>query len=154
MNLVWGDLRLEKVLSDEVVEEILSLRLPLTDKFQKCSYILPDGKFLKMEDHYEAHKFLVSQDYVSCPPDAEQLLSDLGYIRYSYIGYMTLANKKPTREQYKSLEVVLMNIAKFRDEISVQIQSQPKFYMNFNLNDIPHIIDRVKWYYQGGTLLP
>lgn len=145
---------MEKILNDEVVEEILSMRLPLTDVFQKCSYILPSGKFLKMEDHYEAHKFLVSQDYVACPPDAEQLLSDLGYIRYSYIGYLTLANKKPTKEQYNSIELALINIARYRDEISIQIQSQPKFYMNFSLNDIPNIIRKIKLYYKMGELLP
>lgn len=144
---------MQRILNDEIVEEILSIRLPLTKEFQKCSYILPDGLFLEMQDHYEAHKFLVTEDLVSSPPDAEQLLSDLGYIRYSFIGYLTLANKKPTKEQYKSLEWVLMNIAKYRDEISLQIQDKPKFYTNMPLSDIPYIISRIKYYYKTGILI-
>lgn len=144
---------MQRILNDEVIEEVLSLRLPLTDDFQKCSYILPDGKFLEMQDHYEAHKFLVAEDYVACPSDAEVLLSDLGYIRYSFVGYVTLANKKPTKEQYKSLEMALIRIKDYRDEISIQIQNQPKFFINMSLDDIPYIIKRIKHYYTTGTLM-
>ena len=144
---------MQRILNDEIVEEILSMRLPITNNFQKCSYILPNGKFLEMQDHYEAHRFLVTQDLVASPPDAEQLLSDLGYIRYSYIGYLTLANKKPTKEQYNTLELVLINIAQYRDEISIQIQDQPRFYLNMALDDIPHIIKRIKYYYKTGTMM-
>lgn len=144
---------MQRILNDEVIEEVLALRLPITDKFQKCSYILPSGKFLEMEDHYEAHKFLVAEDYVSCPPDAELLLSDLGYIRYSYIGYVTLANKAPTKEQYNSLEMALIKISEYRDEISLQIQNQPKFFVNMPLNDVPYIIGRIKYFYKTGILV-
>lgn len=145
---------MERILSEEVIEEVLTARLPVTSRFQKCSFILPDGLFYRMTEHYEAYKFLVATGYVSCIPDAEQLLSDLGFIRFSWIGYMTLADKAPTNSQYKSIELALINIAKFRDDISIQIQSQPKFYMNFNLDDIPNIIKKIKLYYATGKLLP
>ena len=145
---------MDKVLKNEVVEEILSVRLPITKEYQKCSFILPDGKFIKLFEHYEAYRFLVIQGLVACVPDAEQLLSDLGYVRYSWVGYLTLPDKKLTAEQYKSLELVLIHISKLKDTISVQIQSQPKFYLNFDLSDTPNIIDKIKLYYATGNLLP
>ena len=145
---------MDKVLKNEVVEEILSVRLPITKEYQKCSFILPDGKFIKLFEHYEAYRFLVIQGLVACVPDAEQLLSDLGYVRYSWVGYLTLPDKKLTAEQYKSLELVLIHIGKLKYTISVQIQSQPKFYLNFDLSDIPNIIDKIKLYYATGNLLP
>ena len=145
---------MDKILTNEVVEEVLSERLPITKDFVRCSFITPDGKYLRMIEHYEAYKFLVVQELIACIPDAEQLLSDLGYIRYSWIGYMTLPDKKPTTEQYKAIENVLINISKFRDEISIQIQNQPRFYLNFSLDDIPNIIKKIKMYYSTGKLLP
>lgn len=145
---------MDRVLNNEIVEELLNLRLPKTKKFQKCSFILPDGDFYEMFEHYEAYKFLVVEQLVACIPDAEQLLSDLGYIRFSWIGYLTLPDKAPTSEQYKSLELALLEIARLRDSISVQIHSQPKFYMNFSLDDIPNIIRKIKLYYKTGNLLP
>ena len=63
---------MDKVLKNEVVEEILSVRLPITKEYQKCSFILPDGKFIKLFEHYEAYRFLVIQGLVACVPDAEQ----------------------------------------------------------------------------------
>ena len=144
---------MEKRFTDSVIEEVLSLRLPLTKNYQKCSFILPDGKFLKMFEHYEAYKFLVVEGLVSCIPDAEQLLSELGYVRYSWVGYATLPDKPLTTEQYKSLELVLVNIASVRDTISIQIQSNPKFFINYSLLDIPYIIDRIKYYYKTGNLM-
>ena len=144
---------MDKVLSDKVVEEILSVRLPLTKTYQKCSYILPDGRFMKMYEHHEAHKFLVAEELCPCIPDAEHLLSDLGYLRYSWIGYMTLPDKQLTSAQYKSLELALMNIAKSREHISVQVHSQPRVYVNYPLDDIPYILERVKYFYKTGNLL-
>ena len=47
-----------------------------------------------------------------------------------------------------------MNIAQYRDDISIQIQDNPRFYLNFNLDDIPYIIERIKLYYNNGQLLP
>ena len=143
---------MEQTLNNNVIQEILKVRLPETKEFQKCSFILPNGKFYIMEEHYEAYKFLVVEELVSCIPDAEQLLSDLGFIRYSWIGYLTLPDKGINSDQYESLEIVLMNISKYRDKISIQIQSQPKFYIDFDLDDIPYIIDRVKLYYTNGKL--
>lgn len=143
---------MDKVLTDTVVEDILSVRLPTTKKFQKCSFILPDGKFLEMFEHYEAYKFLVVEGLVPCIPDAEQLLSDLGFVRYSWIGYVTIPDKPLTTEQYKSLELALMYISKYRDKISVQVHSQPRFYVNYDLSDIKSIIGKIKRYYNSGKL--
>ena len=67
---------------------------------------------------------------------------------------MTLPDKKLNKEQYKTLENVLVEIARTRDEISVQIHSQPKFFINFPLDDIPNIIRKIQLYYSAGTLLP
>lgn len=145
---------MEKIFNDSLIEEMLSIRLPISNNFEKCSFILPNGKYLKMYEHYEAYKFLVVEGLSQCIPDAEQLLSDLGYIRYSWIGYLTLPDKKINSTQYKSLENVLINISKYRDSISIQIHSKPKFYMNFELNDVPNIIRKIKRYYATGNLLP
>lgn len=146
---------MEKVLTNQIIEEVLTNRLPLSNEYQKCSFILPSGKFLIMDEHYEAYKFLVVQGLVQCIPDAEQLLSDLGWVRYSWIGYVTLPDKNLNSTQYKSLEIALMNIANSgRTEISLQLQSNPRFYQNFNLDDIPYIIKRIKLYYKIGKLMP
>lgn len=144
---------MEQIISEKVVEDILQLKLPITDEFQKCSFILPSGKYLKLEDHHEAYKFLVVEQLVQCIPDAEQLLNDLGYIRYSWIGYVTLPTKNLTNEQYKSLEMALIYISKYRDSISVQLHNDPKFYVDYDLSDIPHIIERIKLYYNKGISL-
>jgi hypothetical protein len=145
----------ERAVSNSVIEEIISTWLPITNDYQKCSFILPNGKYVKIQDHYEVYRALVvDRQYVQCIPDAEQLLSELGYVRYSYIGYMTLPDKKLNKEQYKTLENVLVEIARTRDEISVQIHSQPKFFINFSLDDIPNIIRKIQLYYSAGTLLP
>lgn len=141
---------MDKVLTDSIVEEILSVRLPVTTEFQKCSFILPDGRFLTMTEHYEAYRFLVVEGLTPCMPDAEQLLSDLGYVRFSWIGYLTLPDKPLTDAQYKSLELTLIQIEKFRDSISIQVQSDPKFYANHSLKDIPYIIKKIKNYYSSG----
>lgn len=148
---------MENILTNAAVEDVLNLRLPKTKEFQKCSFILPDGSFYKMYEHYEAYNFLTVEQLVPCKPDAEQLLSDLGYIRYSWVGYLVLNDKAPTSEQYKSLELALIEIARLRgydNNISVQLFSQPRFYMNFPLNDIPNIIRKIKLYYKTGNLLP
>lgn len=145
---------MDKILTNEVVEEVINLRLPITTEFQKCSFILPNGKYLKMFEHYEAYRFLVVEELVQCIPDAEQLLSDLGWVRYSWVGYATLPDKKLSSDQYKTLEEVLININKYRDNICIQIQNQPKFYINYNLDDIPNIIRKIKLFYKLGKLLP
>lgn len=146
---------MEKLLNNNVVEETLALRLPITKEIQRCSFILPDGKFIKMTEHYEAFKFLVIEQLVQCIPDAEQLLSELGYLRYSDIGYFTLPEKELTKEQYESFEDMLNYISRYKDSISGQIANDPKFYVDYDLSDIPHIIERVKLYYNmKGTLLP
>lgn len=145
---------MDKVLTDTVVEELLSHRLPKTNKYQKCSFILPDGNFYRMFEHHEAYQYLCYEGLAPCIPDAEQLLSDLGWLRYSWVGYMTLPDKPLTKSQYASLELVLTNIAKTRTEISVQIQSKPRLYFNYSLDDIPNIIRKVKLYYKTGELLP
>lgn len=144
---------MEKILSDKVVEDILSERLTITKDFVNCSFILPNGKFLKIFEHYEVYKFLVVEQLVPCIPDAEQLLNDLGYIRYSWIGYLTLPTEKPTEEQFKSLELVLINISKYRDKISLQLHNQPKFYSDYDLDDIPYILKKIKMYYNKGISL-
>ena len=145
---------MDKILTDKVVEEILSNRLPITTTYQKCSFILPSGKFCKMFEHYEAYQYLVTSGLSPCVPDAEQLLSDLGWVRYSWVGYLTLPDKKLTKEQYVALEAVLTHFCKTRDEVSVQIQSQPRVYVNYLLNDIKHIVKNIKSFYKTGTLLP
>lgn len=144
---------MEQIISEKVVEDIISLRLPITKEFQKCSFILPNGKFLKIFEHYEVYKFLVVEQLVQCVPDAEQLLNELGYIRYSWIGYITLSDKKPTNEQLKSLELALIEISKYRDKISIQLHNNPKFYSDYNLDDIPYIIKKIKMYYDMGINL-
>ena len=145
---------MDNVLSSKVVDEILDLRLEATKNYQKCSFIRPDGKFLVMTEHYEAYKFLVVEGLVSCVPDAECLLSELGYIRFSWVGYMTLPYKKLTELQYKSIELALMNISETRYEISIQLQENPRDYMNYSLENIPYIIERIKFYYSSNKLLP
>lgn len=144
---------MEQVISSKVVEDILSLRCPITNEFQKCSFITPDGKFIKIFEHYEIYKFLVVEQLVQCIPDAEALLNDLGYVRYSWIGYVTLPTKPLTDKQYKALELALINISKDRDKISIQLANEPKFYVDYDLNDIPHIIERIKLYYNTGLSL-
>lgn len=145
---------MDKILSNEVVEDILGVKLALTNDVQKCSFITPEGKFLKIDEHYEIYRFLVMEELVPCIPDAELLLSQLGWVRYSYVGYLTLPFAKLNKQQYESLELVLTLIKKYRDEISIQLQDNPRFYQNYNLNDIPYIIDRIKLYYTNGQLLP
>lgn len=145
---------MERILNDEIVEEILTIRLPSTNKYQKCSFILPDGKFLKMFEHYEAYRFLVIEQLAPSIPDAEQLLSDLGYVRFSYIGYVTLPTKKLTKAQYDSLEEALVQISKLRDDISVQLYDNPKVYLNYSLDDVPNILKKIKMYYTNKKLLP
>lgn len=146
---------MERLISNSVIEEIISSWLSISDDYQKCSFIMPDGRFVVMQDHYEVYRALVvNRQYVQCIPDAEQLLSELGYVRYSYIGYLTLPDKKLNKSQYDSLEKVLVEMARTRDEVSVQIHNQPKFFLNFDLSDIPNIIKKIKLYYSTGNLLP
>jgi hypothetical protein len=145
---------MERIISNETIESIINTWLPITDKFQKCSFILPSGKFIKLEEHYEVYRALLVKQLVQCIPDAEQLLSELGYLRFSYIGYLILPELNLTDNQYKSLELTLTEISKYRDEISIQLYENPKFYLNYKLNDIPNIIKKIKLYYSSKTLLP
>lgn len=142
---------MENLISQVVLDEVLNCKLRKSSKFQKCSYLTPTGKYVIIKEHYEVHKLMVAEMLVSCPSDAEQILSDLGYIRYSWIGYLTLANKEPTPEQYKELEKIFMEINKYRDEVCIQIQNEPKFYTNYQLNDIPKIIEDIKRFYIWGS---
>ena len=145
---------MEKTLTIEVIEEVLSIRFPTTIQFQVCSFIDPHGKFLCVDrEHYEVSKWLVTEQLVQCIPDAEELLNDLGYIRYSYIGYVTLSDKEPTEEQYKSLEYALHEIQKYRRVISLQLANNPKFYLDVDLeNNIDKIMLSIKRYYKQGEL--
>ena len=145
---------MEQILNGKIVEEILEARFPTSDKFQKCSFINPEGKFLVLSmEHYEAFKWLVTEQLVQCIPDAEELLNELGYIRYSYIGYLTLSDKEPTEEQYKTLEYTLFEMQKYRRVISLQIANKPKFYLDVDLEDnIDNIIKAIKRYYKRGKL--
>ena len=145
---------MEQILNGKIIEEILEVRFPTSDKFQKCSFINPEGKFLVLSmEHYEAFKWLVTEQLVQCIPDAEELLNELGYIRYSYIGYLTLSDKEPTEEQYKTLEYTLFEMQKYRSVISLQIANKPKFYLDVDLEDnIDNIMKVIKRYYKRGKL--
>ena len=145
---------MEKVITPKVIEEILSVRFPTTDRFVNCSFINPKGKFLCLDrEHYEAFKWLVTEQLVQCIPDAEELLNELGYIRYSYIGYVTLSDKEPTKEQYKALEYALLEIQQYRRIISLQLANNPKFYLDVDLEDnVENIIKMIKRYYKKGEL--
>lgn len=145
---------MEKTLSPEIIEEVLDARFPITDRFQPCSFINPKGKFLVLDrEHYEAFKWLVVEQLVQCIPDAEELLNELGYIRFSYIGYITLSDKEPTKAQYQALEYTLLEIQKYRRVISLQIANQPKFYLDVDLeNNVDKVIKAIKAYYKKGEL--
>lgn len=145
---------MEKTLSAKVIEEILEQRFPISDNFQVCSFITPKGKFLVTQrEHYEAFKWLVTEQLVQCIPDAEELLNELGYIRYSYIGYVTLSDKEPTSKQYKALELTLFEMQRYRRVISLQLANNPKFYLDVDLEDnIDKIILAIKRYYKTGNL--
>ena len=145
---------MDKVLNNETIEEVLGIKVALTDEYQKCSFITPEGKFLKINEHYEIYRFLVIEELVPCIPDAELLLSQLAWLRFSFVGYVTLPFKALNKKQYDALEIVLMHMAQYRDDVSIQIQDNPRFYLNFNLDDIPYIIERIKLYYNNGQLLP
>ena len=145
---------MEKTLTPKVIEEVLDIRFPTTDRFQPCSFINPKGKFLVLrQEHYEAFKWLVTEQLVQCIPDAEELLNELGYIRFSYIGYVTLSDKEPTKSQYEALEYALYEIQKYRRIISLQIANNPKFYLDVDLEDnVDNIITAIKRYYKKGEL--
>lgn len=145
---------MEQILKPEIIEEVLGARFPKSDIFQLCSFISPDGKYVCLDrEHYEAFKWLVTEQLVQCIPDAEELLNELGYIRYSYIGYLTLSDKEPTEEQYKTLEHTLFEMQKYRRVISLQIANKPKFYLDVDLEDnIDNIIKAIKRYYKRGKL--
>jgi len=145
---------MEKTLTPKVIEEILEIRFPITDRFQSCSFINPKGKFLCLSrEHYEAFKWLVTEQLVQCIPDAEELLNELGYIRYSYIGYVTLSDKEPTKSQYEALEYALYEIQKYRKIISLQLANNPKFYLDVDLEEnVDNIIKMIKRYYKKGEL--
>ena len=145
---------MEKTISAQVVQEILEERFPVSSFFQKCSFITPKGKFLVIQqEHYEAFKWLVTEELVQCIPDAEELLNELGYIRYSYIGYITLSDKEPTERQYKALEHLLYEIQKYRRIVSLQLANNPKFYLDVDLEDnVDNIINIIKRYYSRGEL--
>lgn len=146
---------MERILTPEIVAEQIKDGIADSKAFQKCSYITPEGKMLRIYEHYEVIRWLVQvKQLVPCNPDAEQLLSELGYVRYSYIGYLTLPDLPLNSDQYETLELVLSNILKYRDTISVQIQSQPRLYVNYDLEDIPNIIRKIKLYYSSGKLYP
>lgn len=145
---------MEKNISSQVVQEILEERFPVSSFFQKCSFVTPNGKFFVIQqEHYEAFKWLVTEQLVQCIPDAEELLNELGYIRYSYIGYITLSDKEPTQKQYKALEHLLYEIQKYRRIISLQLANNPKFYLDVDLEDnVDNIINIIKRYYSRGEL--
>ncbi len=145
---------MQKTITEEIIGEVLSARFPKTDRFQLCSFIAPDGQFLCLDrEHYEAFKWLVTEQLVQCIPDAEELLNELGYIRYSYIGYVTLSDKQPTKTQYKSLEYALFEMQKYRRIVSLQIANRPKFYLDVDLEDnIKNVIKAIKRYYKEGEL--
>lgn len=145
---------MEQILNEKIVEEILEARFPTSDRFQKCSFINPKGKFLVLSmEHYEAFKWLVTEQLVQCIPDAEELLNELGYIRFSYIGYVTLSDKEPTKLQYQALEYALLEIQKYRRIISLQLANKPKFYLDVDLeNNVDKVIKAIKGYYKKGVL--
>lgn len=145
---------MEKTLTPKVIEDILKERFPITDRFQRCSFITPSGQFLAIQqEHYEAFKWLVTEQLVQCIPDAEQLLNELGYIRYSYIGYLTLSDIEPTKEQYQAIEYTLLEMQKYKTVVSLQIANNPKFYLDVDLeNNLEHIMKMIKNYYKRGKL--
>lgn len=145
---------MEKTLTLKVLEEILDVRFPTSSHFQKCSFIDRKGNFLVLDrEHYEVFKWLVTEQLVQCIPDAEELLNELGYIRYSYIGYVTLPDKEPTKAQYDALEYCLLEIKQYRRVVSLQLANNPKFYLDIDLeDDIKHIMGIIKAYYQKGEL--
>lgn len=145
---------MEKVLTAKVVEDILEERFPASTHFQKCSFITPKGKYLIVQqEHYEAFRWLVIEQLVQCIPDAEQVLYELGYIRYSYIGYVTLPLIEPTAAQYKALEFCLYELNTFRDTISIQVANNPRYYEEVDLTDnITKVMKHIKSYYKKGVL--
>ena len=145
---------MERIISADILKEVLRERFPACDVFQLCSFITPDGDFLTVyREHYEVFKWLVTEQLVQCIPDAEELLNELGYIRYSYIGYLTLSDKEPTRQQYEALEYTLLEMEKYKRIISLQLANNPKFYLDVDLeNNIKNIIKSIKKYYKTGEL--
>ena len=144
---------MEKILTREIVEDVLLSGINPVKNFVNCSFITTDGKFLPISEHYEVYKYLVVQQLVQCIPDAEHLIDELGYIRYSYIGYVTLAPVEPTKEQYKTLEYVLYELQHFRRIVSIQVATEPSFYVDVDLEDnIENIMNKIKKYYKTKKL--
>ncbi len=133
----------------DVIDSILKEKLLLSDELVRCSYLTPDGKYLNIQDHYEVHRYLVLEGISQCPSDAEQLLSDLGFIRFSWIGYITLATKEPTNEQLTQLCLIIDYISKHRDELSLQIQAMPQYYEMFDTKDMEGILKSIKNHYKN-----
>lgn len=146
---------MERVLSAEVIKDVLTQRFPSTCEFQYSSFITPEGKFIKLHfDHYDVYRWLVVEQFVQCIPDAESLLNELGYIQYSYVGYITLPFIEPTAAQYKTLPYCLKELRKYRSTVSIQVANNSRYYSIIDLSeDTQAIVDLIKTYYKEGELI-
>ena len=129
-------------------------------------YILPDGTSISpmpkdyssdMINHADFEDYLNAvglSDYAGgFSGDASPTLSKLGAIRCSDIekenNYIELSPKRPTSSQFLALETWLD-----RNKYNQVGICTPKMvdFVIYDLDDVDHIINRIKRYYSSGTL--
>lgn len=135
---------MERVLSDSIIEELLESKLQTTTEYRRCSYILPNGKILDIVDHNDVQKLLMAMNLADCSSFADWLLLDLGYLKYSWIGEITLPSRGATKEQLCMLPKILVNIRTYRNEITIYIQDKPNINFKVSLENIDDILVLIK----------
>lgn len=148
-------LHMQRVIALDTIQEILEYRFVMSPDFQPVSFITPGGEYVVLhEDHHEAYQWLVVEQFVQCIPDAESLLSELGYIPYSFIGYLTLAYKEPTPKQYETLRRCLYDLCLYKQQICIYVSNNTRYSLELKLNPttVESIIKRIKKFYSKGVL--
>lgn len=135
---------MERVLNDSIIQELIESKLQTTTEYRRCSYISREGKILDIIEHRDVQKLLMAMNLADCSSFADWLLLDLGYLKYSWIGEITLPSRGVTKEQLCILPKILVNIKKYRDEIIIYTQDKPNINFTMPLDNIDDILVLIK----------
>lgn len=145
---------------EELLEVIYKIFPVLNSPDEGALFIMPDGKFIKVNFHGELAEWIIT--YLNLDLDKDDPIEPVEYFnavrvndgKTFFIGdyYVELPPKKLTAYQFDSLENWLEYVS-LQGYSNVDISVfRKREYKSYDLDDINYIINRIKRYYNTGEL--
>lgn len=176
LDNIEDDYIVESIEVNPLYKKLKDLGFKFSSSFSKgASYIMPDGKFLNIEENRDVLD--LEPGDISCHPQLDVFVLEKGLIpKNSLINRVLcetdnairlndgtnlsneviigLPKNKPTEDQYKSLINWLYNLMTIRTSISVGDERSSNVFKEYNFKEYfpEDIVKKIKNYYNNGIL--